>query len=97
MDVSLVIFLQEILIPWKILGFMGRAYFPSISYNSLQNNKTLDLSKLKAFADDRSNVTQNLKFVSGRVENIVEKEKILVTSIFSFSYNVFKSFPSQDC
>ena len=29
--------------------------------------------KLQAFADDKSNVTQNLKFVLGRVENIVGK------------------------
>ena len=28
----------------------------------------------------------------GRVENIVEKEKMLITSIFSFAQNVFKSF-----
>ena len=32
-------------------------------------------------------------FCFDRVENIVEKkEKMLVTSIFSFSHNVFKSF-----
>ena len=32
-----------------------------------------DWSKLKAFADDKLNVAQNLKLVSGRVENIVGK------------------------
>ena len=31
--------------------------------------------------------------VIDRVENMVEKEKILVTTIFSFSYDVFKNFP----
>ena len=41
--------------------------------NSLANNKILDLSKLKAFADDNSNVNQKLKFALGRVENIVGK------------------------
>ena len=55
------------------------------------NDEILDLFKLKAFADNKINVTQKLKFVSLRVEDIGEKEKMLVTSIFSFSHNVFKS------
>ena len=41
--------------------------------NSLPKDKILDLPKLKAFADDKSNITQNLQFVFGTVENIVEK------------------------
>ena len=41
---------------------------------------------------NKINVTKNLKFVLGRVENTVEKEKMLVTSIFFFSHNVFKGF-----
>ena len=41
--------------------------------NSLPYNKILDWSKLKAFADDKINVTENLKFGLGRVENIVGK------------------------
>ena len=40
---------------------------------SLPNDKFLDLSKLKAFADDKINVTEKLKFVFGIVENIVRK------------------------
>ena len=32
----------------------------------------------------------NLKFASERVKTLWEKEKMLVTSIFSFSHNVFK-------
>ena len=40
---------------------------------SLANDKILDWSKLKAIADDKLNVTENLKFISGRVENIAEK------------------------
>ena len=39
--------------------------------NSLPNDKILDWSKLKAFADDKINVTVKLKFSLGRVENIV--------------------------
>ena len=35
----------------------------------------VDLLKLKAFADDKLNVTQKLKFALGRVENIVGKEE----------------------
>ena len=41
--------------------------------NSLPHNKILDRSKLKAFADDKLNATEKLKFVLGRVENIVGK------------------------
>ena len=32
-----------------------------------------DCSKLKAFADDKINMTEKLNFVSGNVENIVGK------------------------
>ena len=53
--------------------------------NSLPHDKILDWSKLKAFADDNINVTESLKFVLRRLENIVGKEKMLVTSIFFFS------------
>ena len=79
------------------------------SFNSLPNDKILDLSKSKAFADDKIKVTQKLKIKLGRVQNIVGKEenagnhfnkegfwkhrgkrrKKLVTSIFSFSHNIF--------
>ena len=49
-------------------------YNGSWSYiNSLPNEKILYYSKLKAFADDKINMTEKLKFVSGKVENIVEK------------------------
>ena len=45
----------------------------SVWYSSLPNNKILDWSKLKAFADDKIDVTEKLKFVLGRVGNIVGK------------------------
>ena len=46
---------------------------------------------MKAFADNKINETQKSEFVLCRVENIVgRKEKMLVTSIFSFTHNVFK-------
>ena len=41
--------------------------------NSLPNDKILNQSKLKGFADNKINVTQKLKFVLGRVKNIVKK------------------------
>ena len=59
---------------------------------SLPDDKILDLScaKMKACANGKINVTQKLKFVVGRVENIVEKRRKCF-----FSHNVFKSFLSQ--
>ena len=65
-----------------------------IYINSLPNDKNVGLSKLKALADNKINMVRKFKSVLGRVENTVgklwEKEKMLVTSIFSFSHNVFK-------
>ena len=43
------------------------------SLNFISNDKYLDWSKLKAFADDEINMTQKLNFVFARVENIVGK------------------------
>ena len=57
---------------------------------------SLSWSKLKAFADSKINVTKKLKFLLERIENIMwEMEKMLVTSIFSFSHNVFKRLVIQ--
>ena len=42
-------------------------------FNSWPNDKILDWSTLKAFADNKINVTEKLKFVLGQVENIMEK------------------------
>ena len=42
-------------------------------FSPLPNNKISDWSKFKAIADDKINVTEKLKFVLGRVENIVRK------------------------
>ena len=62
------------------------------------NDKILHQSYLKAFADDNHTIraTRKLKLVLAREEKTLwEKEKILVTSIFSFSHNVFKRFFAQ--
>ena len=63
--------------------------------NPLPDDKILDWSKLKAFADDKLNVTKMIISVFDRVENIVGKGEIACTSNFSFSHNVFQkaSFP----
>ena len=42
-------------------------------FNSLPKNKILDLSKFKGFAGGKINVDEILKFILGRVENIVGK------------------------
>ena len=60
-------------------------------FHSLPNNVILDLSKFKAFADDKKMVTQKLKFMLGQEQKTLwEKEKILVIGIFSCTHNVFK-------
>ena len=41
--------------------------------NSLPNDKFLDWSIGKAFADNKLNVAEKLEFILGRVENIVGK------------------------
>ena len=46
-----------------------------IDKNSLPNNKILDVSKLKASADEKTNVTEKLRFALGKVENIVGKRE----------------------
>ena len=58
---------------------------PLLEFNSLPNSKIFDQSEVKALPDDTINVTQKLKFVLERVENILEKEKMLVSSAVSFS------------
>ena len=47
---------------------------------------------MRAFADDKLNVTKIIISVCDRVENIVGKGEIACKSNFFFSHNVFKSF-----
>ena len=42
-------------------------------FNPLPNDKTLDQSSLKDFADDKMNATYKMNFAMERVENIVGK------------------------
>ena len=43
------------------------------SFNPLPNDKSLDMTKLKAFADDGLNVAKIMIFLSNRAENTVGK------------------------
>ena len=43
--------------------------------NSLPNNKILDRTRMKAFAEHKINVIQKLKFALRRVESIVGKRE----------------------
>ena len=52
----------------NIYGITKNVYF-----NSLPIDKFLGWSKLKAFADNKVNVTKKQKFAFGRIENIVGK------------------------
>ena len=60
--------------------------------NPFPHDKILNETKLKAFADDKLNITEMIISVFDRVENIVGKGEIACTSNFSFSHNVFKEF-----
>ena len=68
----------------------------NIAWRPLLNDKILDWSKLKAFADDKSKVTQNLKFVLGRVENIVLPAFSPFPTMFSKGF-FFRVVKCRDC
>ena len=56
-----------------------------LKFNSLPNNKILDLSKLEAFADDKLKVAKIMKCLFDREENIVEiGEKMLLPAFSPF-------------
>ena len=57
-----------------------------MGFNSLPNNKTSDVTELKAFADDIITVAQMMISVLNRVENIVGKEE-------NAGYQHFPLFP----
>ena len=64
--------------------------------NSLPNDKILDQSNSKDFADDKINVTYVTNFVLERVENIVGKGGNAGNhSILFFSHFVFKRHVCQ--
>ena len=70
---------------------------PYKAFNSLPNDKILDLTNFKAFAGGKLNVAKTMISSFDGLKTLWEKEKMLVTSIFSFSHNVFKSPISSGC
>ena len=85
-----------------ILGTMFLLFDRGL-FNSLPNNKILDVTKLKACADDKLNVTRMTISLFNRVENIVEKgEKCWLPAFSSFSAVFskaifFRVVKSRDC
>ena len=74
--------------------FTNNSILDRAKFNSLLNNKLLDVTKLKAYADDKLNFATMIISPFDTVENTCrEKEKMLVTSIFAFSHSDFQSFP----
>ena len=57
--------------------FIAEFYVRSLpwQFNPLPDNKISKWSKLKAFADNKLNATQDIKVVFHRIENIVGKEE----------------------
>ena len=60
----------------------------TIIFNPLPEDRILDLSKLKAFADNKLKMIQMAKFVPDTIENIVGKRRKCWLPAFS-------SFPSM--
>ena len=56
---------------------------------TLPKRQILDSSKPKAFVDDNSKFDENSGKFYKQVENTGKKEKLLITSNFSFSHSVF--------
>ena len=55
-------------------------------FNTIPSEKVLDMTKFKAFADDKIILTQKSKFMLERVENIVGKRE-------NASYQQFLLYP----
>ena len=59
----------------SVKGNTVKSVLETTCINPLADDKILCLPKLKAFVDDNSNVTQNVKAVFHRIKNIVEREE----------------------
>ena len=72
-------------------------------FNSLSNDKILDMTTLKAFACDKINVTQKLKIklerveiIAGKGENAGYQHFLLFPTVFSKGL-LFRVVKSRDC
>ena len=70
----------------KISRSIQTEHVPKLHLNSLPNDKISDLTKLKAFAEDRIDIAQVMISVFNRIENIVEKGE-------NVGYQHFLPFP----
>ena len=66
-------------------------------FNSLPNDKILDRLKFKAIADNKTNVSKKLKFVLGRVEDIVGKGENAGQQHFLLFSQCFEKASLQGC
>ena len=71
-------------------GLYNSRFFNPNVINPFPQDKILDQTKLKAFADNKLNVTKMIISVLDRIEIIVGKEVIAYTSNFFFPLNVSK-------
>ena len=77
------------------MGFFNDRVVQAVSslvgvVNPFPKWQILDFSEMKAFADDISNLTKMAKSSPNVLKTLWEKEKLLITSNFSFSHSVFK-------
>ena len=63
-------------------------------FNSIPNDKILDLSKLNVFAGDNLHVNRKLKFALESVENIVGRGENFDYQYFLFFSQYFQNSPS---
>ena len=107
---ALVTFSSKTCRPWlalnlNLFSLVWNYYFSLYSILKLtiwQIAKIFNLSKFKALAEDKINVTQKLKFYFGRIDNILEKGENAGYFHLLFSPNVVKSYflrlsKSLDC
>ena len=82
---------------WKHWGKRRKCWVTNIFFfNFLLNNKILDWSKLKAFADEKINVTKKIEICCGKGRKHCEKRRKCWLPAFSpFSHNVFKTLRFQ--
>ena len=90
--------MDNLLVGFYVFGF--KSIDNLLFFNPLPNDKILDLSKFKAFADDKIIVTQKSKFSLGGIENIVGKGENSgnqhFPTMFSKAFNS-RGVKSQDC
>ena len=71
--------------------------FIIITFNSFSKQQNFSMSKLKASADNKIKVAAKLKFVLGRVENIVAKGENAGYQHFLLFPQCFKGLLPQGC